>query len=98
VDAFMVVVVGGVGKLIGSIFAALAIGVMTYLVGAGTLGTLLLQIPSESLQDSLAPLMAVIEFFADSSMAKVLVFALIIAFLQVRPAGMFPQKGRTVDA
>jgi urea transport system permease protein len=31
-------------------------------------------------------------------MAKVFVFALIIAFLQVKPAGLFPQKGRTVDA
>jgi len=26
------------------------------------------------------------------------VFALIIAFLQFKPAGLFPQKGRTVDA
>jgi len=31
-------------------------------------------------------------------MAKVMVFALIIAFLQVRPGGIFPQKGRSVDA
>ena len=98
VDAFMVVVIGGVGKLVGSIFAALAIGVVTYLVGAGTLGTLLLQIPGEGVQAALAPMLGVINFFADSSMAKVLVFALIIAFLQVRPAGLFPQKGRTVDA
>jgi len=30
-------------------------------------------------------------------MAKVLVFALIIAFLQVRPAGLFPPKGRSVE-
>jgi urea transport system permease protein len=27
-----------------------------------------------------------------------MVFALIITFLQFKPAGMFPQKGRTVDA
>jgi urea transport system permease protein len=26
-----------------------------------------------------------------------MVFALIIAFLQMRPAGMFPQKGRSVE-
>jgi urea transport system permease protein len=31
-------------------------------------------------------------------MAKVMVFAAIVAFLQVKPAGMFPQKGRTIDA
>jgi urea transport system permease protein len=30
-------------------------------------------------------------------MAKVMVFALIIAFLQVKPAGIFPQKGRTAE-
>jgi urea transport system permease protein len=27
-----------------------------------------------------------------------LVFALIVVFLQVRPAGLFPQKGRMVEA
>jgi urea transport system permease protein len=37
-------------------------------------------------------------FFATTSMSKVMVFALIIAFLQVRPGGIFPQKGRSVDA
>jgi urea transport system permease protein len=30
-------------------------------------------------------------------MAKVMVFALIMAFLQVKPGGIFPQKGRTVE-
>ena len=39
-----------------------------------------------------------ITFFATTSMAKVLVFALIVVFLQVRPAGLFPQKGRMVEA
>lgn len=92
VDAFMVVVVGGVGKLIGSIVAALVIGIITYLVGSGTLALLLT--PYEGLQ----PLVAFFTFFATTSMAKVMVFALIIAFLQWKPAGMFPQKGRTVEA
>jgi urea transport system permease protein len=40
----------------------------------------------------------VIEFFATTSMSLVLVFIFIIAFLQFRPNGMFPQKGRSVDA
>jgi urea transport system permease protein len=44
------------------------------------------------------PLIDLLTFFATSSMAKVMVFALIILFLQVRPAGIFPQKGRSVDA
>jgi urea transport system permease protein len=40
----------------------------------------------------------VVEFFATTSMSLVLVFIFIIAFLQFRPNGMFPQKGRSVDA
>jgi urea transport system permease protein len=91
VDAFMVVVVGGVGKLVGSIVAALLIGIVTYLVGSGTLALLLP--PTAFFQ----PLIDLFTFFATTSMAKVMVFALIIAFLQVRPAGLFPPKGRSVE-
>lgn len=91
VDAFMVVVVGGVGKLVGSIVAALVIGIVTYLVGSGTIA--LMFAPFEALK----PIADFFTFFATTSMAKVMVFALIIAFLQVRPAGLFPQKGRSVE-
>jgi urea transport system permease protein len=91
VDAFMVVVVGGVGKLVGSIVAALVIGIVTYLIGSGSLALL---IPTG---DFFKPLVDFFTFFATTSMAKVMVFALIIAFLQMRPAGMFPQKGRSVE-
>lgn len=89
VDTFMVVVVGGVGKLVGTIVAAMVIGTANYLIGSGTLALLLAPIQ---------PLADFFTFFATTSMAKVMVFALIIAFLQVRPGGIFPQKGRTVDA
>lgn len=89
VDAFMVVVVGGVGKLVGSIVAALSIGTISYVIGSNALGPLVSFSPA---------LTSFFEFFATSSMAKVMVFALIILFLQFRPAGLFPQKGRTVDA
>lgn len=89
VDTFMVVVVGGVGKLGGSVLAALAIGTATYLLGSGTLALLFLPVK---------PLADFFTFFANTSMAKVMVFVLIIAFLQVRPGGIFPQKGRAVDA
>jgi urea transport system permease protein len=89
VDTFMVVVVGGVGKLVGSIVAALVIGTVNYLIGSGTLALLFLPVK---------PLAEFFTFFATTSMAKVMVFALIIAFLQVRPGGIFPQKGRSVDA
>jgi len=89
VDAFMVVVVGGVGKLVGSIVAALSIGTAKYLIGSGTLAILF---------GPIKPLADFFNFFATTSMAKVMVFALIILFLQIKPAGLFPQKGRTVDA
>jgi urea transport system permease protein len=94
VDAFMVVVVGGVGNLLGTVLAALAIGILSYLIGSGTLGLVLSGINAELFK----PLIDLLTFFATSSMAKVMVFALIILFLQVRPAGIFPQKGRSVDA
>lgn len=89
VNTFMVVVVGGVGKLVGSIVAALAIGTADYLIGSGTLALMF---------SPIKPLADFFTFFATTSMAKVMVFAMIIAFLQVRPGGIFPQKGRSVDA
>jgi urea transport system permease protein len=85
----MVVVVGGVGKLVGTIVGALAIGVVDYLIGAGILALLFAPVQ---------PLLDFFTFFATTSMAKVMVFFLIVLFLQFRPAGLFPQKGRTVDA
>jgi urea transport system permease protein len=88
IDTFMVVVVGGVGKLFGSIVAALAIGTVNEIINSNTLGTLFAGIQ---------PLADIFKFFATTSMSKVLVFALIIAFLQYKPGGIFPQKGRTVD-
>lgn len=89
VDTFMVVVIGGVGKLVGSIMAAGAIGIISYVVGSNALGPLVASNPM---------LAGIFEFFATASMAKVVVFALIVVFLQFRPAGLFPQKGRTVEA
>ncbi|MCS6959999.1 MAG: urea ABC transporter permease subunit UrtB [Pseudanabaenaceae cyanobacterium SKYGB_i_bin29] len=88
VDTFMVVVVGGVGNLWGSVVAALAIGTINYLLGSGTIANLVKSIPG---------VFEFFSFFATTSMAKVMLFALIVAFLQYRPAGLFPQKGRTVE-
>ena len=90
VDCFMVVVLGGVGKLLGTVLAALGIGVISYVVGSGSLLLIWPAMP--------AGLNELITFFATTSMAKVLVFALIVLFLQVRPAGLFPPKGRMVEA
>ncbi len=88
VDTFMVVVVGGVGKLAGTIIAALSIGTATYLIGSGNMA---------SLFGTIQPVADFFTFFATTSMAKVMVFALIITFLQIRPGGIFPQKGRNVE-
>lgn len=89
VNTFMVVVVGGVGKLVGTIAGALVIGLVDYIIGTGIFATLFSQVK---------PLAGFFTFFATTSMAKVMVFFLIVVFLQFRPAGLFPQKGRTVDA
>jgi urea transport system permease protein len=69
VDSFMVVVLGGVGKLIGTVVGAF---------GMGMLGTIL-------------------EFSTTATIAKVLLFALIIGFLQWKPAGLVSVRTRTLD-
>ncbi|MCK4918130.1 MAG: urea ABC transporter permease subunit UrtB [Candidatus Omnitrophica bacterium] len=69
IDAFMVVVLGGVGKIVGTIAGALAIGISSSLF----------------------------EFITTSSMGKVIVFSLIIVFLQWKPQGMFTLKTRKLD-
>ncbi len=89
VGCFMVVVLGGVGNLLGTIIASFAIGIMTDLIGAGRLLTIWPDMPT--------PLASAVDFFATTSMARVMVFALIVIFLQFRPAGLFPQKGRMVE-
>ena len=66
VDAFMVVVLGGVGRLPGTIFAALLIGVFN----------------------------TVFEFQSTATVGKVLVFALVIAFLQWKPNGLVALRTR----
>ena len=90
VGCFMVVVLGGVGNLLGTVIASFAIGLLTDLIGAGRLLTIWPDMP--------APLESTVQFFATTSMAQVMVFALIVVFLQFRPAGLFPQKGRMVEA
>ncbi|MFC4766170.1 urea ABC transporter permease subunit UrtB [Effusibacillus consociatus] len=69
IDAFMVVVLGGVGKLIGTVAGALGIGLLNTLFEYGTSATI----------------------------GKVLIFLLIIAFLQWRPSGLVSVKTRALD-
>jgi urea transport system permease protein len=68
VDAFLVVVVGGLGQLRGAVLAALALGLLN---GYYELGT-------------------------DASLAKVIVFVAIVAFLQARPQGLFQLRTRAL--
>ncbi|PRX98864.1 urea ABC transporter permease subunit UrtB [Allonocardiopsis opalescens] len=68
VDAFLVVVVGGLGQLRGAVLAAAVLGLLN----------------------------AYAEFWSDASLAKVVVFAVIIAFLQVRPQGLFVLRSRAL--
>lgn len=68
VDAFLVVVIGGLGQLRGTILAAFALGLLN----------------------------ATVEAWADASLAKLIVFAAIVAFLQARPQGLFTVKTRAL--
>ncbi|MDB5295162.1 MAG: Urea transporter permease subunit UrtB, partial [Phycisphaerales bacterium] len=79
VSSFMVVVVGGVGKLAGAIIAGL---------GLGAVG------------NYLEPLLGSFKAFASTAsvLGKVLVLAGVVVFLQWRPSGLFPPKGRVADA
>lgn len=68
VDAFLVVVAGGLGNLRGVVIATFAIGLLN----------------------------AYVEFWTTASLAKVVVFVAIIAFLQIRPQGLFALKTRSL--
>ncbi|HVL98631.1 MAG TPA: urea ABC transporter permease subunit UrtB [Egibacteraceae bacterium] len=68
VDAFLVVIVGGLGHLRGAVLAALAIGITN----------------------------AFVELSLGTSLAKVIVFALVIAFLQLRPQGLVSSRTRAL--
>jgi len=66
VDAFIVVILGGLGQIPGTILAALIIGMSN----------------------------TVLEFGTTAVIGKVLVFAIVILFLQWRPDGLIRSKGR----
>jgi urea transport system permease protein len=68
VDAFLVVVVGGLGQLRGAVLAAMSLGVLN----------------------------AFVEYGSQASLAKVVVFVAIVAFLQLRPQGLVVLRTRTL--
>ncbi|WP_309135326.1 urea ABC transporter permease subunit UrtB [Cellulomonas sp.] len=68
VDAFLVVVVGGIGQLKGAVLAAVGLGI----------------------------LQAGFEYSTTASLAKVLLFVVIVAFLQLRPQGLVSVRTRSL--
>ena len=90
VSCFMVIVLGGVGNLVGTVIASMMLGIIQSIIGSGAI---LIAFP-----DLPGAFAAVIEFFATTSMSYVLIFIFIIGFLQFKPTGMFPQKGRSVES
>lgn len=68
IDAFLVVVVGGLGQIKGTVLAALGLGVFN----------------------------AMVEYETQASLAKVLIFVLIVAFLQLRPQGLVAMRTRAL--
>jgi urea transport system permease protein len=70
VDAFLVVVAGGLGQVRGAVIAAFALGVLNSFVEFWTAN--------------------------GASFAKVVVFAVIVAFLQVRPQGLVVLRSRAL--
>ncbi len=68
IDAFLVVVAGGLGQIKGTIIAAFALGLLN----------------------------SFIEYNTTASLAKVIVFVIIVIFLQVRPQGLFTVRTRSL--
>ncbi|MGC3981168.1 MAG: urea ABC transporter permease subunit UrtB [Steroidobacteraceae bacterium] len=69
VDAFMVVVFGGVGNLWGTLVGGMSLGVAN----------------------------KVMEPYFGAVLAKILVLVFLILFIQRKPRGLFPQKGRAAE-
>ncbi|WP_304113366.1 urea ABC transporter permease subunit UrtB [Mycolicibacterium bacteremicum] len=68
IDAFLVVVVGGLGQIKGTVIAAFGIGFLN----------------------------SVIEYNTTASLAKVILFVIIVIFLQARPQGLFTVRTRSL--
>lgn len=92
VDSFMVVVVGGVGNILGTVISAFGIGgidqVLQQYLPAWAPGMGWVPLIGSFLQN----------LAQDSSVfGKILVLAFIILFLQWRPAGIFATRGRQLE-
>lgn len=68
VDAFLVVVAGGIGKIKGAVIAGFTLGIMQ----------------------------SFFQLWTDASLAKVLLLVVVVAFLQLRPQGLFSVRTRSL--
>jgi len=69
IDSFIVVVLGGVGNLWGTLVAGVSLGISN----------------------------KILEPWAGAVLAKIILLVFIILFIQKRPGGLFPQRGRAVE-
>lgn len=69
VDSFLMVVIGGVGKIVGIIVSGLGIGISS----------------------------KILEAFFEAVYGKVTILFIIMIFMQFRPKGLFPDKGRSAE-
>ncbi len=69
IDSFMVVVFGGVGNILGTLFGGFSLGIANKFLEPAT----------------------------GAVLAKILVLVFIILFIQRKPKGLFPQKGRAAE-
>lgn len=92
VDSFMVVVVGGVGNLVGTVISALGIGSFDQFTQQYA--------PAFANAFAEVPLMGgFLQNLAQDSavFGKILVLCVIILFLQWRPSGLFAARSRSLD-
>ena len=78
------------------------VDMLTFFIGSGLAGvagvalTLIGPVGAVLAAIGLGLLNSYAEFWSDASLAKVIVFAVIIAFLQIRPQGMFVLRSRVL--
>lgn len=70
IDSFMVIVFGGTGNLLGTLYASMFLGIINKFF----------------------------EPYSGAILAKIIVLVLIILFIQKKPRGLFPQRGRAASA
>lgn len=82
ITAFVVIIIGGIGSVVGSFVAALIVGLVDTLGRSFLDGAMALVVPGEAAET------------AGPAVASMLIYLLMAAILAVRPAGLFPPVSR----